>query len=102
MSTTDRVVTATAASRPCELYEYHAPKVVQTEGHHSKPVYLQRRLWGEVRDDTVTYLCGNCHSAVHEVVGWMLGESRKPDPMPGWKTVSEAARTVEWYRTATD
>lgn len=92
---------ARAADQPCELYAYHAPKAVRTQGHHTRPVYLQRRLWGEVRDDTVTYLCGSCHDAVHEWIGWLLGESRRPDPEPGWKAKAEAQRTVDWYLAAT-
>lgn len=89
--------TATAAEHPCELHLHHSPIVVRTQGHHRKPMYLQRRLWGEVRDDTVMWLCGNDHDAIHEVVGWLLGETRKPDPMPGWKVRAEAQRTVDWY-----
>lgn len=90
-------LSATAAARPCELYEHHAPRVVQTEGHHRAPMYLQRRLWGEVRDHTLMWLCGNCHAAVHEWVGWLLGESRRPNPEPGWKAKAEARRTADWY-----
>lgn len=93
--------TATATSRPCELYRWHAPPVVQTEGHHRLPQYLQRRLWGEVRDETLLWLCGNCHAATHEWIGWLLGESRRPSPEPGRLAKAEAARTVAWYRSLT-
>jgi hypothetical protein len=35
---------------------------------------------------------------VHEVIGWLLGETRRPDPMPGRNVLAEAERTVAWYR----
>jgi hypothetical protein len=90
--------TATAASRPCELVGYHAPAVVRTQGHHRRPQYLQVRLWGEVRDETLLWLCGSCHDAVHEWIGFLLGESRRPAPEPGRLAKAEAQRTVDWYR----
>jgi hypothetical protein len=91
--------TARATDRPCRLYAYHVPVVVQTEAHHRHPVYLQRRVWGEVRDHETLDLCGNCHSATHEAIGWLLGESRRPSPMPGRNVLREAERTVEWFRS---
>jgi hypothetical protein len=92
--------TARAADRPCELYKYHAPRVVQTAGHHVAPVYLQNRVYGRIQDPTLKWLCPNCHTAVHEVISWLLGEGRTPNPMPGRNVLTEAERTVEWYRTA--
>lgn len=89
--------TATATEHPCELHLTHSPVVVRTQGHHRHPLYLQHRLWGEKRDDELLWLCGNDHDAVHEMIGWLLGESRRPDPMPGWKTRAEAQRTVAWF-----
>ncbi len=93
--------TARADDRPCELYAHHAPPVVQTAGHHTKPVYLQNRVYGRIVHPDLKWLCPNCHTAVHEVIGWLLGETRRPSPMPGWKTTAEAKRTVDWYRAAT-
>lgn len=91
-------VSATAASQPCELYGYHAPRVVRTQFHHSRPQYLQLRLWGEVRFEADTWLCGSCHDAVHEWIGFLLGESRRPDPEPGRLAKAAAEATVEWFR----
>ncbi len=92
--------TARAADQPCELYRYHAPRVVQTAGHHVAPVYLQNRVYGRIQDPTLKWLCPNCHTAVHEVIGWLLGETREPSPMPGRNVIEEAERTVAWYRAA--
>lgn len=93
------VRTATAAERPCELVTYHAPAVVRTQGHHVHPVYLQNRVYGLIRDPELKWLCGNDHDAVHEAIGWLLGESRKPNPMPGRNAMAEARRSVDWYRS---
>ncbi len=92
--------TARADDKPCQLYAYHAPPVVQTAGHHIHPIYLQNRVYGRIQDPELKWLCPNCHTAVHEVLGWLLGESREPSPMPGWKTQAEARRTLDWYRAA--
>lgn len=93
--------TAQAAEKPCELYAHNAPPIPsRTQGHHRYPMYLQRRVWGEVRDGTLAYLCGLCHDSVHDVIGWQLGETRRPEPMPGRNVLREAQRTVDWYRAA--
>lgn len=94
----DGPLTASAASRPCQLYAHSvAPVPSRTQGHHRYPVYLQERLWGEVRETELLWLCGTCHDNVHEALGWLLRESRIPDPMPGYKTLAEAKRAANWY-----
>lgn len=90
-------VTAKASERPCELHRYHWPKPSRTQGHHRHPVYLQNRIYGQIRDPELLWLCGTCHDNVHEWVGWLLGESRKPDPEPSGRAKAEAERTVAWY-----
>lgn len=95
-----RPVTATAASKPCELHRYHAPEPVRTQGHHRHPVYLQNRVYGEIRDPELLWVCGLCHDSIHEWISWLLGEARRPEPEPGRLAKAEAERTVEWYRTA--
>lgn len=92
--------TARAADKPCELYSYHAPAVVRTQGHHMHPVYLQNRLYGRIQDPELKWLCGSCHDAVHEWIGWLLGETRRPVPEPGRLAKAEAQRTVDWYQSA--
>ena len=93
--------TARADDRPCELYAHtESPIPARTQGHHRHPVYLQNQVYGQIRDPELLWVCGLCHDNIHEVVGWMLGESRMPNPMPGRKAVAEARRTVEWYRAA--
>lgn len=90
--------TAPAADRPCQLYAHTDPPIpARTQGHHRHPVYLQNRVYGQIRDPELMWLCGTCHDNVHEVIGWLLGETRKPSPMPGRKAFTEARRTVDWY-----
>lgn len=81
---------------PCELVSYHAPTPVMTEFHHSKPMYLQKRLWGEVRFGPDVYYCSNCHEAVHSWCYFLDGERREP------KTIGRAAKAAGaamfgWY-----
>ena len=98
--------TAQATQKPCELYAHtDSPHPSRTQYHHRHPVYLQNRVYGEIRDaagDKMIWLCGLCHDSVHDVIGWLLGETRKPDPMPGRNAIAEAKRTVAWYQTATN
>jgi hypothetical protein len=92
--------TATAAEHPCAAYLYHAPAVVRTQYHHTKPMYLQERLYGKVLYGADLWLCGNCHDSVHEWLGYLLGESRMPNPQPGWKIKKIAQATFDWYVAA--
>jgi len=93
-------VEAQADHRPCELYAHTAsPRPSRTQGHHRHPVYLQNRVYGEIRDPELLWLCGLCHDSVHDVIGWLLGEARRPEPMPGRSAVHEAQRAVDWYRS---
>lgn len=92
---------APAAAQPCSLYAHtDPPVVVRTQYHHSRPVYLQNRLYGQIRFAADTWLCGTCHDGVHETIAWLLGEGRQPDPMPGRRMLAEARRTVAWFREA--
>lgn len=101
MPTVPAVATALAALQPCQLYAHSdAPHPSRTQGHHRHPVYLQNRVYGRIQDIELLWLCGLCHDSVHDVIGWLLGESRRPDPMPGRFTVAEAKLTVAWYRAA--
>ncbi len=93
--------TASAAERPCELYVYHAPTVVVTEGHHRRPVYLQNRVYGQIRDPELLWLCSNCHESVHAWLYWLMGERREPNPHPPPRAKTEAQRTLHWYAAAT-
>lgn len=95
-------LTAQAADKPCSLYAHSGyPRPSRTQYHHSRPVYLQDRVYGQIRYPADTWLCGNCHDSVHDVIGWLLGETRKPNPMPGRNAIAEAKRTVAWYHAAT-
>lgn len=101
--TEDRPVprTAPAGLHPCQLYAHvAAPVPVRTQYHHSRPVYLQNRVYGRILHPADTWLCGLCHDAVHETIDWLLGEGRQPSPMPGRNTIAEARRTVAWYQQA--
>lgn len=94
------VRTATASERPCQLYVYHAPTPSRTQGHHIHPVYLQNRVYGQIKDSTLLWVCGNCHDNLHEELGFLLGESREPNPRPGRLARIEAKRSYDWYIAA--
>lgn len=94
------VLTATARDHPCELYVYHWPRPIRTQFHHSKPVYLQNRLFGRILYGPDFWVCGTCHDSLHETIDWLLSEGRKPNPMPGRKVLRKAGETVDWYQAA--
>lgn len=92
---------ATAADHPCELYAHSgSPRPTRTQFHHSHPEYLQKRVYGEVKEGPDTWLCGLCHDSVHDWISYLLGEARKPVPEPGWKAKEAAQATVDWYYAA--
>lgn len=103
MSAAPTVRTATAASHPCQLYGHTAiPRPSRTQYHHRFPQYLQERVWGQVRLATGTdmlWLCGLCHDSVHDWLGWLLGEARRPVPDPAPRARAEAVRAAAWYWT---
>lgn len=92
--------TATAASRPCQLYSYHQPRPSRTQGHHRRPVYLQVRIHGEAKDQELLWVCGSCHDSIHEWLSWLLKEARQPNPEPGYKAKAEAEKAFTWYQAA--
>lgn len=90
--------TATAASKPCELYAHtDSPKPVITQGHHIHPVYLQNEVWGQIKDNALMWLCGLCHDAVHAWLYYLTNEREMPNPMPGLHHRRAAQATFEWY-----
>jgi hypothetical protein len=91
------VLTATAQSHPCQLYTYHQPRPIRTQFHHSKPVYLQNRLYDKIVYGPDFWVCGTCHDSLHETIDWMLTEGRVPNPMPGTNVLKKAKETVDWY-----
>lgn len=92
--------TAQAADKPCELYQYHAPRPSRTQGHHRHPVYLQNRVYGKIQDPELMWLCGTCHDSTHTWISFLLGEAREPNPHPGKYHKAEAQKAVDWYRQA--
>jgi hypothetical protein len=75
--------TAHASQRPCELYAHSgSPRPTRTQGHHRHPVYLQNRVYGQIRDPELLWVCGLCHDSIHAYLDWLLGDASKPDPMP--------------------
>lgn len=76
----------------------HNPTPVRTQSHHRYPVYLQKRLWGEVRLEDRLALCGTDHDSVHTWVAVLLGEQQQPTLDPGWLVKNEAHLVIEWYR----
>lgn len=86
----------------CELYLDHgSARPVFVQGHHLKPEYLQKRLWGEVRHNELIWLCGSCHDTVHGWIYMTMGDwkqtvSRSQVP-PRALVVAENA--VKWYQS---
>ena len=89
--------TAFFDAHPCDLVAYHAPEPVMTEFHHTKPVYLQNRLYGKVLHPADLWVCSNCHDAIHAWLYYLLGERQKP-PYIGRAAKSEAQKTYEWFK----
>lgn len=100
MADSGELRTATAALHPCELHAYHQPRPARTQGHHRHPVYLQNRVYGSIRDPELLWVCGTCHDNIHEWLGYLLGETRAPDPAPGSLAKAEAQRSYQWYLEA--
>lgn len=90
---------AQASDQPCRLHRYHSPVLVRTQGHHMFPLYLQRRVYdGEIRIHDILWLCGTGHDSIHAWLGWLLGESYKPDQRVGYETMDIVEAVVKWYR----
>ena len=83
---------------PCQLVSYHAPTPIMTEFHHSKPVYLQNRLYGKIIYGADFWVCSNCHDSIHAIIYWLMGERCKP-PYIGRAALAKAQRTIEWYES---
>lgn len=95
------VRTAQAADRPCEMYRDHGSAVpAVTQGHHARPVYLQNRVYGQILDPTLVWLCGTCHDNVHAWIYWLTGERRRPVPDPPPRARDMARQVHDWYTTA--
>lgn len=58
------------AQAPCVLHESHSPVTVVNELHHPFPQAWQKRLWGEVRDDTTVSVCATGHNNVHAAIAY--------------------------------
>lgn len=97
---TEELREATATKRPCQLHKHHWPRPSRTEGHHRHPVYLQNRVYGQIKDPELLWVCGTCHDNIHEWLSFLLGEARRPDPEPGRLAKAEAQRSYDWYMAA--
>lgn len=87
---------AFATDKPCALVGYHAPLPVMTEHHHSKPSYLQTRLYGKVVYAADIYYCSNCHDAVHAWTYWLMGERQMPMNM-GRNAKAAGQAIYDWF-----
>ena len=96
----DQPKEATAAERPCELHEHHAPRPSRTQGHHRFPVFLQNEVFGRITIPELLWVCGTCHDNIHEWLSYILGRARRPNPEPGRKAKAEAQRSFDVYTAA--
>lgn len=91
--------TASSQQRPCEVHGYHWPPIVETEGHHTYPVYLQNRVYGKIVHPHLTWICDNGHKTVHAWLSYLLGERKYAPHRRGTKKemvlVQEA---FDWYK----
>lgn len=93
--------TVSAAIRPCEMYADHgSAEPAYTQGHHLRPLFLQKRLWGEVRDETLWWLCGTCHDNLHGWLYALLGEWSTPPLPPPPRARRAAQQVLDWYQAA--
>lgn len=83
--------------QPCTLVTYHAPQPVMVEFHHSKPVFLQNRLYSKIVYGPDKWVCSNCHDAIHAWLYWLLAMHREPIQV-GRLAKAEAQRTFQWYK----
>lgn len=88
--------TAQFTEHPCTLVSTHVPRPVMTANHHTKPEFLQERLYGQTLFKADKWVCDNCHVAIHAWLYWLLGMRAKPTYM-GTAAKSEAERTYAWY-----
>lgn len=70
------VLGADPADHPCEMHKEHSPRLLQTEGHHVFPQYLQRHVWGEVRDQRKAYICATGHTNLHLAIADLAAERK--------------------------
>ncbi len=90
--------TAPAATHPCQMYLDHGsaqPSV--TQGHHTRPVFLQNRKYGRIRDGSLLWLCGTDHDSLHAWLYYLLGERKMPDPLPPRRARRWAEEVYAWY-----
>ena len=92
---------APAEDAPCELYRDHgSARPCRTQSHHRFPLYLQKRLWGEIRLQDRIAVCGTCHDNIHAYLDWLLGEAYEPRPHPPARAKTEAQRVLAWFVNA--
>lgn len=80
------------------MYADHgSARPAYTQGHHRFPMFLQNRLWGEVRLEDLMWLCGTCHDNLHGWLYWLLQEWREPSPWPPPRARQRAQEVYDWF-----
>ena len=93
-------LTASFSDKPCELHKYHWPPVLETEGHHDLPVYLQNRVYGRITVPDLTWVCDTGHKNVHAWIYFLLGERKHSPARRGTRSeMALAMKAVEWYKS---
>ena len=88
--------TAFYEDHPCQLVRFHAPRPVITEYHHTKPEYLQKRLYGHTVYGPDLWVCSNCHEAIHAWLYFLMGERKEPQHV-GRSAKRSAEATLKWF-----
>lgn len=89
--------TAFATTQPCVLVATHVPTPLMTEYHHTKPVYLQNRLYGHVQFGPDLWVCSNCHDSIHAWIYYLMGEHQRPPGSTHTAAYRAARATVDWF-----
>lgn len=83
------------------MYADHGSAVPSfTQLHHLRPEFLQKALWGEVRDQARAPLCGTCHDNLHGWLYWLLGRWPRPQLLPPPRARAAAQAAFDWYTDA--
>lgn len=62
------------------MHKVHSPITVINELHHPFPQAWQKKIWGEVRDDTTVSICATGHNSVHTAINYY----EKYNKYPAW------------------
>lgn len=84
------------AATPCRCVARHNPLPVEVELHHLIPQWMQQRVWGRVRDQTLIPVCPTTHMNIHALINATL--HGVPPPHASAYTRAQAAPALAFAR----